>query len=365
MHDRQGATMTMNTRIISVLLLTSSSLMLGLSNLPAMAETAPAPAPGTALELADGAPDRHIVVPGDTLWSISAKFLKQPYRWPEIWRLNHEQIRNPHRIYPGQVVMLDRRGGQPQLKIDPIATVKAGPQIYSESNAREISSIPQQAIEPFLSEPLVVESGQLDNTARIIATQEDRVYIGKGDLAYVTAVKDKAKLWQIYRPGKALIDPESNETLGFEAFYLGSASLVREGEPATFEVITSRREIGRGDHLLPAPRLDVISYVPHAPAKAVSGRVVSVYGGVGQAGRDSIVTLSRGKRDGLEVGHVLALSRAGAEISGRHEGKKELHRLPDERYGLLFVFRVFERVSYALVMNVTRTVEIGDVVANP
>ena len=360
--------MTMNTRIISVLLLTSSSLMLGLSNLPAMAQTAPAPAPGTALELADGAPDRHIVVPGDTLWSISSKFLKQPYRWPEVWRLNQEQIRNPQRIYPGQVLILDRRGDQPQLKIaDAIATAtaKAEPRIYSESNTREISSIPQQAIEPFLSEPLVAEPGQLDSAPRIVATQEDRVYIGKGDLAYVTGVKDKATLWQIYRPGKALVDPESKETLGHEAFYLGSASLVREGEPTTFEVITSRREIGRGDHLLPAPRLDVISYVPHAPAKAVHGRVVSVYGGVGQAGRDSIVTLSRGKREGLEVGHVLALSRSGAEISGRHEGKKEVHRLPDERYGLLFVFRVFERVSYALVMNVTRTVEIGDVVANP
>lgn len=356
----------MNTRIISVLLLTSSSLMLGLPNLPAQAQTSPAQAVGSAPELADGAPDRHIVLPGDTLWSIASKFLKQPYRWPEIWRLNQEQIRNPQHIYPGQVVILDKKGDQPQLKIaESVATVKAGPRVYSESNAREIPSIPQQAIEPFLSEPLVVESGQLDSTPRIVATQEDRVYIGKGDLAYVTGVKDQAKLWQIYRPGKALIDPDTKETLGYEAFYLGSASVVREGEPRTFEILTSRREIGRGDHLLPAPRLDVISYAPHAPDKALRGRVVSVYGGVGQAGRDSIVTLSRGKRDGLEIGHVLALSRAGAEVSNRHEGKKEIYRLPDERYGLLFVFRVFDRVSYALVMSVTRTVEIGDVVANP
>ena len=358
--------MTMNTRIISVLLLTYSSLMLGLSSQPVMAQTQAAQVPGLALELADGAPDRHIVLPGDTLWSISSKFLKQPYRWPEIWRLNQEQISNPQRIYPGQVVILDRKGDRPQLKIaETIATVKAEPQIYSESNKREIASIPQQAIEPFLSEPLVAESGALDGTPRIVATQEDRVYIGKGDLAYVTGVKDKARLWQIYRPGKALIDPESKETLGYEAFYLGSASLVREGEPTTFEIITSRREIGRGDHLLPAPRFDVISYVPHAPSKALKGRVVAVYGGVGQAGRDSIVTLSRGKRDGLEVGHVLSLSRAGAEVSNRHEGKQEIYRLPDERYGLLFVFRVFDRVSYALVMGVTRTVEIGDVVATP
>lgn len=362
MHDRQGATMTMNIRIISVLLLTSSCLILGLASERAVAQVSSA----QSLELADGAPDRHIVVPGDTLWSISSKFLKQPYRWPEIWRLNQEQIGNPQRIYPGQVVILEWKGDKPLLKIaDSIATFKAEPQIYRESNKREISSIPQQAIEPFLSEPLVVEPGQLDRSPRIVATQEDRVYIGKGDLAYVTGIREKARLWQVYRPGKALVDPESKETLGYEAFYLGSANVTREGEPTTIEIIASRREIGRDDHLLPAPHLDVISYVPHAPNKTVRAHVVSVYGGVGQAGRDSIVTLSRGKRDGLEIGHVLSLSRAGAEVSTRHDGKKEVFQLPDERYGLLFVFRVFDRVSYALVMNVTRTVEIGDVVAMP
>jgi len=347
-----------------VLLLTSSSLLLGLSPLSALSQTSPVPT--TALELADGAPERHIVLPGDTLWGIASKFLKQPYRWPEIWQLNQEQIGNPQRIYPGQVLVLDRKGDRPQLRIaDNIATVKVGPQIYSERNTREISSIPHQAIEPFLSEPLVAESAQLDSAPRIIATQEDRVYIGKGDLAYVTGVKEKARLWQVYRPGKALVDPENQEILGYEAFYLGSASILREGEPTTFEVLTSRREIGRGDRLLPAPPLDIISYVPHAPNRVLKGRVVSVYGGVGQAGQNSIVTLSRGIRDGVEVGHVLSLSRAGAEVSYRKEGKKEAYLLPEERYGLLFVFRVFERVSYALVMNVSRTVEIGDVVATP
>lgn len=365
--------MTMNTRIISMLLLTSSSLLLGLPSVSAMAQaaqTAPAAMSAAALELANGAPDRYIVVPGDTLWGIALKFLKQPYRWPEVWRLNQEQISNPQRIYPGQVVILDRKqdkpGEPPQLTIaEAVTTVKAGPRIYSERNGQEIPSIPQQAIEPFLSEPLVAEAGQFDSSPRIIATQEDRVYLGKGDRAYVTGANGKAKLWQIYRPGKALVDPESQETLGYEAFYLGSARLVREGDPATFEVMSSRREIGRGDRLLPAPRLDVISYVPHAPGKSVRGRIVSVYGGVGQAGRDSIVTVSRGKRDGLEIGHVLALSRAGAEVTDRQDGETKVYRLPDERYGLVFVFRVFDRVSYALVMSVSRTVEIGDVVANP
>jgi len=363
MHELRGNTMTASIRIISVLLLTYSSLMLGLASPPAWAQTI------QTQDLAEDAPDRHIVVPGDTLWGIATKFLKQAYRWPEIWRLNQEQIKNPQRIYPGQVVILDQSGAQPQLRIaNPVDTVKTSPRVYSEDNQRQIPSIPQQAIEPFLSEPLVAETGQLDSAPRIVATQEDRVYIGRADLAYVTGVtgvKDKTKLWQIYRPGKALVDPDNQETLGFETFYLGSARLLREGEPSTFEIISSRQEIGRGDRLLPAPPADIISYAPHAPSKTLKGRIVSVYGGVEQAGRNSIVTLSRGKRDGLEIGHVLSLWRAGVEVSTVHEDRKEIHKLPDERYGLVFVFRVFERVSYALVMNVTRSVEIGDVVAAP
>lgn len=353
--------MIKNFRIISVLFLAYSSLMLAFLSSPALAQSS------QPLELAAGAPDRHVVVPGDSLWSISALFLKQPYRWPEIWRLNQEQIKNPQRIYPGQVILLVQNDNRPQLQIaDTINnTVKVEPHIYSETNRREIPSIPQQAIEPFLSEPLIAETANLDSAPRIVATQEDRVNLGKGDLAYVTGLKDKAPLWQIYRPGKALVDPENNEILGHEAFYLGSARIVRAGEPATVEILASRQEIGRGDRLLPATRPDIISYVPHAPDRPISGRIVSIYGSVNEGGRHSIVTLSRGQRDGLEVGHVLALSRTGAEIDNWHEGKKETYRLPDEAYGLLFVFRVFDRLSYALVMNVTRSVAVGDIVANP
>ncbi|MEK7737447.1 MAG: LysM domain-containing protein [Pseudomonadota bacterium] len=358
--------MTKRTNIISVLFLTYSSLMMAFSGSPALAQVPP------ALELADGAPDRHVVVPGDTLWDISAKFLKQPYRWPEIWRLNQEQIKNPQRIYAGQVILLVHNDNRPQLKIEdttgtvsPVNTAKIGPRIYAENNRREIPSISQQAIEPFLAEPLIAEAAQLGSAPRIVATQEDRVNLGKGDLAYVAGLNTKAALWKIYRPGKALVDPDNNEILGHEAFYLGSARLVRAGEPATVEIISSRQEVSSGDRLLPATLPDIINYVPHAPDKAIRGRVVSVYGGVGEGGPHSIVTLSRGKSDGLEIGHVLSLSRAGAEVKNRHEGKKETYRLPDERYGLLFVFRTFDRLSYALVMNVSRSVEVGDSVANP
>ena len=342
-------------RIISALLLIFSSLM-------AVSPTAWGE-PAAPLQLADNAPERHIVVRGDTLWDLAAKFLKEPYRWPELWRLNREEIRNPHRIYPGQVIVLDRREAVPRLSIED--TVKVEPRVYASEERAAIPSIPQKAIEPFLSRPLVVEANALDPAARIIATPENRVYLGVGDRAYATGISGPTRLWNIYRPGKALIDPESGEVLGSEAIFLGSARIVRDGEPATLEIVTSRQEIGRDDRLLPAPRPDIVNYVPHAPAAPIAARVISVYGAVAEGGRNSIVALSRGHQDGLELGHVLALSRAGKDMVDRFQGRQEVIRLPDERYGLVFVFRVFERVSYALVMDVSRPVVRGDLVRNP
>ncbi|OHC64161.1 MAG: peptidoglycan-binding protein [Rhodocyclales bacterium GWA2_65_20] len=316
------------------------------------------------LELAPDAPDRHIVVPGDTLWGISARFLKDPYRWPEIWRLNTEDIKNPHRIYPGQVVILDKSGDKPQLKLGRL--VKAEPRIYVDSQQKEIPAIPQHVIEPFLSRPLVVGAGTLDDAARIIAFREGRIGVGSGDTVYATRVQTKAAQWQIFRAGKPMLDPDRpGEILGLEAIYLGTARQTAEGEPATFEITSSRQEIDRNDYLLPAPRAEIISYVPHAPANPVSGRVIALYGGVGESGKHSIVSISRGKADGLEVGHVLAVYRSGKEVTNLSGDKNEIYKLPEERYGLVFIFRVFDRVSYGLIMDAPRPVMEGDTVRNP
>lgn len=336
-----------------------SALLLSISSTWAMAQATP------PLELAPDAPDRYIVVPGDTLWGISAKFLKDPYRWPQIWRMNPEEIKNPHRIYPGQVVILDRSGTEPQLKLGRL--IKAEPKIYAEEQRREIPAIPQNIIEPFLSEPLVVEEGTLDAAPQLVATQESRVYVGAGGTIYARNIpKPAAKLWQAFRPGAVFKDPDTGEVLGYEAYYLGSARVVTEGEPTLLEVLTAKQEIGRGDRLMPASRPDVLSYVPHAPTANIKGRVLTIYGGVGEAGKYSIVTLSRGKKDGVEFGHVLALYRAGPEVVNRFQNDQpETTKLPDERYGLVFVFRVFDRVSYALVMEGARPVAPGDVIQTP
>jgi LysM repeat protein len=340
----------------------------------AIAQPAPAANP---IELAPDAPDRHVVVPGDTLWGISAKFLKDPYRWPELWKMNTEQVKNPHRIYPGQVVILDRSGTDPQLRLGQV--IKLEPQVRVEIPSKEIPAIPAQDIEPFLAQPLVIDLGQFDSSPRVVATQEGRVITGNGDTIFAAGVDPAVRLWQVYRPGKSLVDPENGEPLGIEAIFLGNVRPVGPaGEVIQLEVTSVKQEIGRGDYLVPSSRPEVLSYAPHSPTHTVDGRVMALYGGVGEGGRGSIVSISRGKRDGLEMGHVLALYRAGSSVTNRFstagaadstwrftDDRPQTHALPEERYGLLFIFRVFDRVAYGLVAKAGLPVKAGDRVRQP
>jgi LysM repeat protein len=318
------------------------------------------------LELAPDAPDRYIVVPGDTLWGISSKFLKDPYRWSELWKMNPEDIKNPHRIYPGQVLLLDKSGANPELKFGPL--VKATPTIYSTPEKTEIPSIPAQVIEPYLTRPLVAEVDVLENTPRIVALQENRLFVTAGDKIYAKDLKERVKNWQIYRPGKKLVDPDSKEVLGYEAEHVGNALLIAEGDPATLKATASYQEIARNDRLTPTPQPVVFNYVPRAPERDVKGRILDVAGSVvnaGLAGQLSIVTLSVGKQDGLEPGHVLAAYSAGPLAPNRFEDRPETHRLPDQRMGLMIVFRVFNRVSYAMLTRTDGVVTVGDIVRKP
>ena len=267
-----------------------------------LAVTAVCASAAEPLKLVDNPPDQHVVVRGDTLWGISGKFLKEPWRWPEIWNMNREQIRNPHLIYPGQVVYLDRSGNSPRLRLGkPVSgTDKLSPQIYSESSDKAIPSIPPNIIEPFLSQPLVVDEGQLDNVPRIVAGPEYRGMMGNGDPAFATGIADASVLrWNVFRPGKPLIDPDNGQTIGYEAFFLGNARLVQAGEPAALQIVTAKEEIMRGDRLMPAPPPNIISYVPHRADVEVAGRVMTIYGGVNEGGKASVVSLNRGTNDAV------------------------------------------------------------------
>ena len=338
------------TRIISALILAATSALCSAQDTP--------------LKLSDSAPDRHIVVPGDTLWDISAKFLKEPWRWPEIWRMNKEQIQNPNRIYPGEVIVLERdANGNPLLRKQ---EVKLQPKIYASDTDQAIPPIPSHVIEPFISSPLVVEVDGLENSPRIVATQQDRVFLGNGDFAYVEKADPSKPMWHVYRNGKPLVDPDNpKQVLGYEAFYLGTAKQTRPGEPATFEIQTAKQEIGRGDRLVPTTRPPLVDYVPHKPDSLIEGRIISIYGGVGSAGRGSIVSFNRGARDGLEIGHVLALERNRIVTERDEKDRKVSVQLPRERSGLIFVFRTFAHIAYALVLQSEGTVDVNDYVRTP
>ncbi|MDR3299705.1 MAG: LysM peptidoglycan-binding domain-containing protein [Candidatus Accumulibacter sp.] len=361
------------------------------------------------LKLADAAPNRHVVVRGDTLWDISARFLQEPWRWPEIWRMNQAQIKNPHRIYPGDVIVLDRdASGQPLLRLESkhgsrIAPEskrdariglesRRSPQIYEEELSEAIQPISPNAIEPFIAAPLFVEQNTLQPEARIVATQEDRVFLGNGDTAYVEGADHNLKKWQVYRKGKALHDPENpGRVLGYEAFHLGSATQIRPGDPAIFEIDAAKQEMGYGDRLMPTTRPELVDYIPHAPDQAIDGRVVSIYGGMnagsrravktGTAGRQSldmgdrlsietggrlsIVAINRGSVDGLEIGHVLALERNRVVEQRDENDRKESVVIPAMRFGLIFVFRTFENVAYALAVQSDGPILVNDFVRTP
>jgi hypothetical protein len=334
---------------------------------PALAQ-----APQSPITFKPDAPDRYIVMPGDTLWGISQRYTDSPWRWTELWNLNKEQLKNPHRIYPGDVIVLDRSKGQ--LAVDASQkTVKLSPSARSQSLARqEIPAIPPAVIEPFLTRPLVIEADGLDNAPTIVGTEENRVVLGAGNLAFVRGIgASKEQTWYLYRRGKPLVDPDTSRTLGYEAIYLGTAQLTRAGDPATVQLVNVVQEVSSGDKLVPAGRPQIVTYAPRAPASQVKGRVMGVYGGigrVGEAGTNSIITINRGKADGLDVGSVVALYSAGVTVADatRPKGAEDATlKVDDERYGLAFVFRVFDRISYALVMRISRPVRPLDVVQNP
>lgn len=332
-------------------------------------------------ELAPNAPDSHTVVRGDTLWDISKLFLKSPWRWPELWGMNLEQIRNPHLIYPGQVLVLEKIDGRAHLRVaegGPSGTVKLSPRIRADLNeSNPISGVPLHLIQPFLNEAVVFDTDELAAAPRIVAAQEGRVMMARGDTAYVRGDLGGQREFRVFRRAKPLLDPGTREVLGYEAPFLGTAEFVRAGGltdeaegkgrvvPDTFTLTSIREEVGVGDRLAPVPPRDFSTYAPHAPGAPISGRIVSIYGEGLNAGQNQIVALNRGARDGMERGHVLALWRTGADAVDTTDGERTAMKLPDERHGMLFVFSVFDRVSYALILSVQEPVKAGDRFTQP
>jgi LysM repeat protein len=352
-------------------------------------------------ELAPNAPDSYSVKQGDTLWGISRLFLTSPWRWPELWGMNMEEVRNPHRIYPGQVLVLEKSGDRARLRVQqaqggidtpPTQTLRVSPRVRIESLAdNALPTLQPQLIEPFLAEPIILEAGVLEQAPRIVGVPDNRVLITRGDRVYARSSNGKPlamresggiEEFRVYRSATALRDPVTRAVLGYEAQYLGRASLLRaegmedvlnrSGEakampvPATLDIVSAKGEMGVGDRLLPEPPRQLVSYTPRAPANRVDALVVSMYGdAVGQAGQNQVVVINKGTADGLESGHVLAIQKTGSTVTDRTGDQRATIKLPNERNGLMMVFRPFERLSYALILESSEGVEVGDRVLNP
>jgi hypothetical protein len=333
------------------------------------------------------APAQHTVVKGDTLWDISAKFLANPWCWPQVWEMNREDIRNPHWIYPGQIIYFDSANGRLSLRkpgSDGSGTGGAGdpsqlrltPQIRTQGLGKDaVESIPSGVIEPFLSHPLIVETEELKGAPRITAGREGRLFLGRDDKAFVSGDLKGGTSFQVYRPGKPLLDPVSKKVLAHEAQYLGTVTLQAQSDTKTsvhtFAISSSVQEMGAGDVLIKSPPTPLRNYVPHPPEGQVDARIVANYSGLGAAGQNQVVSINRGSIDGLDVGSVLQLYHFGkmapdpaANKGWLGMGKPQV-KLPDEQYGTLFIFRVFKHISYGLIMQVSEPVEVGDVAKSP
>jgi LysM domain len=332
-------------------------------------------------ELLANAPERYTVKRGDTLWGISGLYLKSPWKWPALWGMNQAQIANPHLIYPGQVLVLTRIGGRAQLGlasgVEGIPEQKLSPTVRSEALLpAAISSVNLGSLKNFLSQPLVIDDALLQSSGYVLTGPESRVFTAKGDTFYARGLSlEGNSQYQLYRSSKPLRDPDTGLVLAYEAFYLGTAEVVKAGDPTQLRITDSKEEISRGDRLLPFVREPDLSAVPRAPEKPIKARIMSSYNGVEYAGSNMVVTLNKGRNEGLEIGHVLSVWRTGDKVVDvenapkgfwdRMRGRQNIVQIPDEEYGQIIVFRVFDKVSYALVVNTKLPVKLGDTVTQP
>jgi hypothetical protein len=344
--------MTKIVQIITLLALACSSLLVRAEEIP----------------LRPQHPDRHVVAKGDTLWDISAKFLKNPWQWPQIWQLNREHIKNPHWIYPGDVIVLDTSSGKPVLKLVRESVTLEPGIIVTPIKGDAIPAIQPNTILPFLTKPMLISPEDLKAAPRIIAAQEEREILSPGTHIYVQGLPESARsVWAIYREGEPVKNPENGEILGNEAHYLGEAKLLRPGQPATLTVTQAKEEIAVKDKLIALEDELSPAYIPHAPDTLIQGQIARVSEGINETGYGRVVVLNRGEDQGVERGHVLSVLRKGASmVDPESDPKKPVTiQLPDEPVGLVMVFKTFPKLSYALVMQASQPIHAEDVVSTP
>jgi nucleoid-associated protein YgaU len=323
-------------------------------------------------------PRQYTVKKGDTLWDISSLFLQDPWYWPEIWSKNR-QIQNPHLIFPGDVLTLVYVNGQPQILVNEaqhreiaessdMPVRKLSPQVRTSALKASIPSIPGDAIRQFLSKPRVVTKEELEVAPRIIGSQGDHLILGIDSRVYIRGEIDKERVrFAIFKPGDKLIDPASGDLLGYEAKYAGDVHIKEYADPATGDITYSEREILIGDRLLPEDKSKLENlYFPHVPDSEVEAQVVSLYDALFGVAQHQIIVINKGERDGMEVGHLLASYTQGSVVRDRYDKRRSKPvQLPNERSGLVMIFKTFDRVSYALTLESQRVIHQNDYLFTP
>ena len=339
---------------------------------------APAPAPITSAQVQPNAPLHYTVKRGDTLWGIASMYLKDPWLWPEVWVIN-PQVPNPHLIYPGDTLALAYgANGQPQVTLEQAGAVRLDPRLRSAPLDGSIPTIPYASIAAFLSRPTVMTSEEIRNAPYVVAFRDMHEIAGSGNEVYVrnlaAGAGENARFAVIHIAGP-LRDPDDGKVVGYEGVYTATALLRRPGDPAKALLIDPARETLRGDRLLASDTSETpANFMPHAPANNIRGRILDVIAGTAVVGTYDVVVINRGKRHGLEPGNVLLVQSEGDIVQDIFRNGHEIGnnapfaphvQLPDERTGTVLVFKVFDRVSYALVVGAADIMYVGDLVTSP
>ena len=358
----------------------TSTVPSGSSSMDPAARPAPASQSQPAMQqisqpvpLASGAPDEYIVKVGDTLWDISATFLRDPWYWPEVWYVN-PQVENPHLIYPGDVLALVMIDGQQRITNVRASAYRLSPQARATPLTESITSIPYEQIDAFLSKGIVLEKDQIGQLPYILATRGDHMMASAGNDVYIRGGEPVATgtRYSVVHVGEALTDPDDGKLIGYQGIYVGEGALARGGDPATVSLSDTNREALEGDRLVPETVDIPLNFFPKAPDIDVNGQIISVVDGVSIIGSHQVVVMNRGARHGLAPGDVLSVYQSGETVRDRYAGHSfgsfganEKVKLPDEKAGTIMVFKVYDRIGYGLVMRATSDIHVLDAVRNP
>jgi hypothetical protein len=319
------------------------------------------------IPMAPDAPERYVVQPGDTLWDISAKFLTDPWYWPEIWHVN-PQVANPHLIYPGDELALTWVDGRPRVSLASGGPVRLSPRVREHPLSEAVHAVPYDRIAAFMSRPAVLAAEQVKGAPYVAYGRDHRMISAVGNDVYVRRMSSApaGSRYSIYHVGDELKDPDDGDVLGYQGVFTGEGDLKRHGDPSTVHVVDAARETLEGDILLPLEGEAKMDFIPRAPASKVDGTIMSVLDDRSVVAQYDVVIVNRGKRHGLEPGHVLEIWQAGEEVRDVTPNRESRHlQTPAERLGVFMVFKTFDRLSYGLALESDREIHVGDMIRSP